>query len=144
MSENEALHDQLAKAATRLAHAAAANRATAAATTDADKARLQVSHVINRGHVTPLGLVHKYTGQTVSAFAHTHVQHTRNTCVAQKHHIIDYSQVHIRSGSNFCLQERLELLETENDLLLAQQGELEEEIQRLGALLQDKDMQVRN
>jgi chaperonin cofactor prefoldin len=42
-----------------------------------------------------------------------------------------------------CLQERLELLETENDLLLAQQGELEEEIQRLGALLQDKDMQVR-
>lgn len=40
------------------------------------------------------------------------------------------------------LQERLELLETENDLLLAQQGELEEEIQRLGKLLQDKDVQV--
>jgi hypothetical protein len=40
------------------------------------------------------------------------------------------------------LQERLELLETENDLLLAQQGELEEEIMRLGGLLQDKDMQV--
>lgn len=39
-------------------------------------------------------------------------------------------------------QERLELLETENDLLLAQQGELEEEIQRLGKLLQDKDTQV--
>lgn len=45
VSENEALHDQLAKAATRLAHAAAANRATAAATTDADKPRLQVRHV---------------------------------------------------------------------------------------------------
>jgi chaperonin cofactor prefoldin len=40
------------------------------------------------------------------------------------------------------VQERLELLETENDLLLAQQGELEEEIQRLGKLLQDKNSQV--
>jgi predicted component of type VI protein secretion system len=46
VSENEALHDQLAKTNTRLAHAAA-NRATAAATTDADKARLQVSRVMN-------------------------------------------------------------------------------------------------
>jgi hypothetical protein len=36
----------------------------------------------------------------------------------------------------------LELLETENDLLLAQQGELEEEIQRLVKLLQDKDAHV--
>lgn len=34
------------------------------------------------------------------------------------------------------------MLETENDLLLAQQGELEEEMQRLVKLLQDKDTQV--
>lgn len=41
-----------------------------------------------------------------------------------------------------CRQERLELLESENDLLLAQQGELEEEMGRLGKLLQAKDSQV--
>jgi hypothetical protein len=34
------------------------------------------------------------------------------------------------------------LLESENDLLLAQQGELEEEMGRLGQLLQAKDRQV--
>jgi len=42
VSENEALHDQLAKAMARLAGSAAADRAAAAAATDADKARMQV------------------------------------------------------------------------------------------------------
>ena len=43
VAENESLHEQLAKATSRLADASAASRAaTAAVTTDADKARFQV------------------------------------------------------------------------------------------------------
>jgi hypothetical protein len=43
VAENESLHEQLAKATSRLADASAASRAaTATVTTDADKARFQV------------------------------------------------------------------------------------------------------
>jgi hypothetical protein len=42
-----------------------------------------------------------------------------------------------------CLQERLELLEHENDLLVRQQNELDRELQRLSGQLAERDQQVR-
>jgi hypothetical protein len=42
-----------------------------------------------------------------------------------------------------CLQERLELLEHENDLLVRQQNELEGELQRISGQLAERDQQVR-
>lgn len=49
--------------------------------------------------------------------------------------------------STICLclvdvQERLDLLEQENDLLVGQQGDLDAELERLGGLLQQKDQEV--
>ncbi len=40
------------------------------------------------------------------------------------------------------LQERLDLLEQENDLLVSQQSELDAELVRLNGLLQQKDQEV--
>lgn len=42
-----------------------------------------------------------------------------------------------------CLQERLDLLEQENDLLVSQQGVMEAELARLNRLLQQKEQEVR-
>lgn len=58
VAENESLHEQLAKATTRLADASAASRAAAAAvTTDADKARFQVGLSLGVGASWP-GSIH--------------------------------------------------------------------------------------
>lgn len=67
VSENEALHDQLAKAMARLAGSAAADRAATAATTDADKARMQVSNLAGgaKGSSAQRGLHMRRTGRLV-------------------------------------------------------------------------------